>query len=101
MKLNIFNDYTKQCADLFGISEELLFTKSKRRDVVDSRYLLYYMCSIRPMKVVYIQEYMFSRGYIINHSNIIYGINQVKKKMTEDADYRTVIKSMDTSCATV
>ena len=45
MKLNIFNEYATQCADLFGISEELLFTKSKRRDIVDARYLLYYMCS--------------------------------------------------------
>jgi len=100
MKLNIFNDYAKQCSDLFGISEELLFTKSKRRDIVDSRQLLYYMCSERPMRTVYIQEYMFSKGYLINHSSIIYGINQVKKKMTEDADYRKVIKSIKT-CTTV
>ena len=33
MKQNIFNEYATQCADLFGISEELLFTKSKRRDI--------------------------------------------------------------------
>ena len=55
MKQNIFNEYATQCADLFSISEELLFTKSKRRDIVDARYLLYYMCSERPMRIVYIQ----------------------------------------------
>jgi chromosomal replication initiation ATPase DnaA len=100
MKLNVFNDYVKQCADLFGISEDLLFTKSKRRDIVDSRHLLYYMCAERPMRIVYIQEYMLSKGYVINHSSIIYGVNQVKKKMTEDADYRKAIKSIKT-CSTV
>jgi chromosomal replication initiation ATPase DnaA len=100
MKQNIFNEYATKCADLFSISEELLFTKSKRRDIVDARYLLYYMCSERPMRIVYIQEYMFSKGYLINHSSIIYGINQVKQRLEGDGDYRKVIKQLK-SCVTV
>ena len=100
MKLDIFNYYATQCADLFGITEELLFTKSKLRDIVDARQLLYYMCSERQMRIVYIQEYMFSKGYLINHSSIIYGIHQVKGRMTKDADYRRVIKSIKTCITT-
>jgi chromosomal replication initiation ATPase DnaA len=96
MKLNIFNSYAKQCAFLFGITEELLFTKYKKRDVVDARQLLYFMCKNREMKIVKIQAYMSSRGYVTDHTTIIYGISQVQKKVRKDPDYKQVINSIDT-----
>ena len=39
------------------------------------------------MRITYIQNFMESRGYNINHSSIIHGINQVEEKMEEDKDY--------------
>ena len=68
MKFDVFNNYVSQVAELFDVDEDAIFTKSKRRDIVDARQMLYYLCSKRPMRVVYIQEYMAERGYVINHS---------------------------------
>jgi chromosomal replication initiation ATPase DnaA len=100
MKKNIFKEYASSCAKLFGITEDELFTKSKRRDIVDARHMLYFLCSERPMKIVYIQEYMLTNGYQINHSSIIYGIKQMRNKMSEDKDYKKAVKSIKT-CTTL
>ena len=91
MKTKIFNEYVDKVCYLFGIEAETLFTKTKRRDVVDARHLLYYLCNIRPMRIVYIQEYMAECGYVVAHSSIHHGINQVKSKLEVDIDYKNTI----------
>jgi chromosomal replication initiation ATPase DnaA len=94
MKQNIFNKYAEEVCDLFSIENKTLFEKTKRKDVVDARYLLYYLCTIRPMRTVYIQEYMAEKGYVINHSSIIYGIKSVSRRLPKDKDYIKAIKKI-------
>lgn len=95
MKDKIFNKFAQEVCELYGIEEKELFTKTKRRDCVDARHLLYYLCSERPMRLVYIQEYMAQNGYEIPHSSIHHGIAQVKKRIeNKDQDYITAVKAM-------
>ncbi len=95
MKLNIFNDYVTEVANLYNIEEEKIFEKSKERGIVDARHLLYYLCYYRPMKLKYIQDYMGQRGYEIGHSSIIHGIQSVHKAMAQDDDYQKVINDIN------
>ena len=94
MKANIFNQYVQEVCNLFDIDEVSLFTKTKRRDIVDARQMLYYLCYKRPMRVVYIQEYMGEKGYPINHSSIIHGINVVSNRLKSDGDYVSVVNQL-------
>lgn len=94
MKANIFNQYVQEVCNLFAIDEVSLFTKTKRRDIVDARQMLYYLCYKRPMRVVYIQEYMAEKGYPINHSSIIHGINVVSNRLKSDGDYVSVVNQL-------
>lgn len=94
MKKEIFKEYADRISSAFGIDKELLFTKTKRREVVDARFLLYYMCKERPMKLIYIQDYMGTMGYEITHSTILYGVSQVAKKINSDPDYRRIVKTI-------
>lgn len=95
MKEKVFDTYARKIADLFGLDVEDLFVKSKKRDVVDARQLLYYACSKRPMRVVYIQEFMKRNGYDIGHTSILHGINVAAKRAKSDRDYKRVVKSLD------
>ena len=95
MKLNIFNDYVTEVANLYNIEEEKIFEKSKERGIVDARHLLYYLCYYRPMKLKYIQDYMGQRGYEIGHSSINHGIQSVHKAMAQDDDYQKVINDIN------
>ena len=95
MKHDVFNQYVEKISDLFGISKDELFSKSKKRELVDARHLVYYLCSKRPMQITYIQKYMNEAGYDIKHSSIIHGISAVEQKIAKDKDYVSVVKEVE------
>jgi chromosomal replication initiation ATPase DnaA len=95
MKLDIFNQYVDRITELFNISKEEFFSKSKRRDIVDARHLLYYLCHKRPMSLSYIQKFMRESGYAIQHSSVIHGINIVTGRVKDDSDYLQVVKDIE------
>jgi chromosomal replication initiator protein len=95
MKHDVFNQYVERVSDLFGISKDEIFSKSKKRELVDARHLVYYLCSKRPMQITYIQKYMNEAGYDIKHSSIIHGIASVEQKIADDKDYVSVVKDVE------
>lgn len=95
MKSDIFNQYVERISELFNIDRTELFSKSKRRDLVDARHLLYYLCYKRPMNLSYIQRFMKDNGYSIQHSSVIHGINTVATRVKEDSDYMQVVKDLE------
>lgn len=97
MKKEIFNQYVNAISSLFGIKREELFVKSKKREVVDARHLLYYLCFHRPMRIMYIQRHMKDNGYDISHNSVIHGVKIVTQRLAEDADYTFIINSIEKS----
>lgn len=98
MKYELFNKLVSEVSDVFDIDEQKIFKKNKEREIVDARYLLYYLCKTNQMKLTYIQQYMKKRGYNIPHSTIHYGIKEVGKKVESDKDYQIVIDSINSLC---
>jgi chromosomal replication initiation ATPase DnaA len=97
MKSDIFYQYVDRVVDLFRISREDLFSKTKRRDLVDARYMLYYLCINRPMSLTYVEKYMAENGYQIKHSTIIYGLSVMTERVREDFDYAQMVKEIEKS----
>jgi chromosomal replication initiator protein len=95
MKHEVFNQYVERVVNLFGITKEAFFSKTKKREVVDARQLIYYLCAKRPMQITYIERYMNESGYDIKHSTIIHGITAVEKRIAEDKDYVSVVKEVE------
>ena len=97
MKQDVFNQYANKVSSLFGIKKEDLFVKSKKREVVDARQLLYYLCIKRPMTVGYIIKYMSENGYNIHHPSVLNGIANVEDRMREDSDYVSIVRDIEKS----
>lgn len=95
MKQDVFNQYVERITNLFDIKKEDLFSKSKKTNLVDARYLLYYLCHKRPMRLSYIQKYMEENNYKIQHSSIIHGIGSVEERLKNDKDYVSVVKELE------
>lgn len=95
MKSEIFNNYLDNITRLYAIPREFILSKNKKREVVDARHMLYYMCFNRNMTIGYIQRYMDSNGYAIGHSSIIHGIKSIETKLQEDTDYKQLIKNLE------
>ena len=76
MKKDIFDSYAKAIASQFHLTLDQMFEKTKKRDVVDARQMLYYLCMERPIRISYIQKFMEEQGHPIYHSTIIHGYKQ-------------------------
>ena len=97
MKREVFEQYVNRISELFQVDKKELFVKSKKRDMVDARHLLYYLCDKRPMGKTYIIKFMLDNGYLIHNSSILRGINCVEKRMGEDADYVSIVRNLEKS----
>lgn len=97
MKKQIFNHFIKSIIKLFDISEEEMFSQTKKRSIVESRQLLYFLCANRDIKVSTTQEYLLERGVKVSHTTIAHGISQIQSRMNEDRDVVSIVNSINRS----
>ena len=95
IRQKIFDGYTEKVCKLFDIGKEQLFQKCKKREVVDARHMLYFLCAKRGMRLTYIQKHMKRMGYDISHSSIHHGIAVTLKMYEADRDYSSIIDEID------
>ena len=96
MKRERFNIYVELVLKEFNIQWERLFTKTKERDIVDARQMLYWICSIDgEFKIGTIVRMMRENGYDIEHPTIIHGIKRMSD--TEDKDYKRLMEYICTN----
>ena len=91
MKRDIFDVYATAIAKKFHITLDDMFTKNRRRDIVDARQLLYYLCMERPIRVSYIKRFMEENGHAVTHSNILYSYKKAKELIDGDDDFQNFI----------
>tara|TARA_R110001606_G_scaffold394885_1_gene566249 strand:+ start:908 stop:1216 length:309 start_codon:yes stop_codon:yes gene_type:complete len=92
MKKAIFDKYVNAIAKQFHFTLDEMFMKSKERDKVDARQILYYLCMERPIRISYIKRFLKEYNYEIGHSTIIHGYKEAKKLVENDPDYRDFVK---------
>ena len=76
MKKEIFNNYADTIAKEFHLSLDEMFARSKKRDIVDARQMLYYLCMERPMR-------------------LRHGYKQAKKLIDSDPDYLNLVQKIN------
>jgi len=91
MKKQIFNDYAEAVAQQFHLTLDEMFTTSKRRDIVDARQVLYYLCIERQIKVSYIKRFLEPYNFKVEYSTISHGFKRAKALIEEDSDVKDMI----------
>jgi len=71
-----------------------MFTKTKKREMVDARQMLYYLCMERPIRISYIQRFMEEQGHSVCHSTIIHGYKKAKEMIDKDQDFKDVVSKL-------
>jgi chromosomal replication initiator protein len=94
MKKHIFDAYAVAIAEQFHLTMDQMFDKTKKREIVDARQMLYYMCMERPIRISYIQRFMEEQGHPISHSTIIHGYKKAKEMIDNDKDFEDVVNRL-------
>jgi len=97
MKKEIFNKYVEAVANKFGFTEEELFENTKKRETVDARQIIYWLCDDRNMSVGYIQNYLASKGFGVSHSTIIHGKRRANELIEQDIDLSKIVQDIKRS----
>jgi len=96
MKKKIFDSYAEAVAKHFSLSLHELFRKTKKRDIVDARQMLYFLCLERPMRISSIVRFLNEYGYDVGYSTIYNGYNRAIKNL-EDEDYSSIVNQVKQS----
>jgi chromosomal replication initiation ATPase DnaA len=95
MKEEVFNQYVERVCILFNISKEEFFSKSRKRNFVDARHLVFFLCSRRNILVVSVADFMKKNGHEIFRTSVTHGIKSVTKKLEEDRDYKDIVNDIE------
>lgn len=95
MKEDVFNQYVERVCRLSNITTEEFFSKSRKRNLVDARHLVFFLCSRRNILVVSIAEFMNKNGHDIFRTSVTHGIKSVTNKLEEDNDYKIIIQDIE------
>ena len=94
MKKDIFDGYAIAIAKQFHLTLDQMFDKTKKREIVDARQMLYYLCMERPIRISYIQRFMEEQGHSVAHSTIIHGYKKAKELIDKDQDFLEVVSKL-------
>lgn len=94
MKREIFDKYAIAIADRFHLTLDEMFTKTKKREVVEARQMLYFLSRERPIRIFYIQKFMEDNGLFVAHSTIIHGYKKAKEFVDTDRDYAEIVDQL-------
>jgi len=95
MKKEIFDAYAIAIAKQFNLTMDQMIIKTKKREIVDARQMLYYMCMERPIRISYIQRFMAEQGHSVCHSTIIHGYKKAKELIDKDKDFKQVVNEIN------
>ena len=84
MKNRIFNLYVNFICEECGIKRDELFSDTREIRISIPRYILYYVCAKRPIKIVLLRSLMKSNGFSVTRQNIDYGIDKINKSTDKD-----------------
>ncbi len=85
MQRKIFNIYVGMVLNSLGIERDEFFSKTKRNDITQARYMLYWALFTDAggdFKKCVITRMMKENGYDVSHSTVHYGIEKMEN--TED-----------------
>lgn len=90
MKKGIFNMYVKLICDGLDLTEEELFSSSRKRELAKARQILYNLCYQRPMTINQIISLMDNKGYSTTYETVRNGVNKIKKdiRYSKDKDFK-------------
>ena len=88
MKKVLFKKFAIAMAEKFGLTVEEMFATNKEHDVVQSRWMLYYLCVERKISIGYIKRCLAEQGYKASDSTITYGYKKASELVATDHDYK-------------
>jgi hypothetical protein len=101
MKRIIFEKYVDKVCSIYGITREKLFIRSRVAHVNEPRYLLYYLCLNRGMRMCELMDLLEQNGLKVFNTSIYHGLKMVDKMRLMDRDMRDMLNEIELTTSIV
>jgi len=94
IKRKIFEKYVGMVEDALEISKEEIFTKTRKRENVEARDLLFYLCARRNMRGNFILARCKENGLDLDDSQVSRGKNKIEELRISDPDWKELVNKL-------
>ncbi len=94
MKRKIFDEYVEIVENALEITKDDIFTKTRKRENVEARDLLFYLCSQRNMRGNFILDRCRENGLELDDSQITRGKAKMEELISSDPDWKQLINGI-------
>ena len=94
MKRKIFDQYVEIVENALEITKNDIFTKTRKRENVEARDLLFYLCAQRNMRGNFILNRCKENGLDLDDSQITRGKAKIEELISSDPDWKQLIKGI-------
>ena len=91
MNKALFEKILKAILNYYSISRYELYEPSKMPDVVNARYLLFYICELKGISNSRLQKLLEEDGFDMTYATIFRGVKAIKKRIEENEDYKKIL----------
>ena len=97
MNRELFERILLQIMRRYAVSREQLYEQTKMPDVVNARYLLFYVCKMKGISISRLYILLTEDGFKTTKPTIFRGIKAMEQRILEDSDYSKIISSINTN----
>lgn len=98
LRLSFFHDVIDVVAESFSITEEQMFSKSKKPILIDARRSVMFICYMNSMPVSYIKNLMATKGYDPKSSVVKRALAHMEDRMANDNYFHEMIYDLLDQC---
>ena len=94
MNIKLFNQIVDYVSHHTQVDEEEMFSRSRKKALVDARYLIIYIARQLDIKLVYIQRFFKLKGYELHYTTLFHASNRIGEDMKEDEYTKEVVNTI-------
>ena len=91
MNHQLFSTIVNLVSEHTQIHESEIFTRSRKKALVDARYIIIYIARRMDIKLVYIQRFFALEGFELHYTTLFHACNRLEEDMEEDDYIKTLV----------
>tara|TARA_R110000824_G_scaffold21748_14_gene80830 strand:+ start:6212 stop:6538 length:327 start_codon:yes stop_codon:yes gene_type:complete len=80
----LFNNVVELVSHYTQVEEDELFTKSRKKALVDARYVIIFICRQLGIKQVYIQRFFKLKGFDVHYTTLFHAYHRIEDDVDDD-----------------
>jgi len=94
MNPKLFTAIVELVSEFTSLNETEIFSKSRKKALVDARYLIIYIARQLDIKLVYIQRFFALKGFELHYTTLFHASNRIEQDIKDDEYVKELVDTI-------